>query len=406
MSTSQFDCVIVGGGLAGGLIALALHRARPEFRLALVEAGRRLGGNHRWSWFDSDLTPDGRDLLADFRQNSWDKGYTVAFPKYRRTLNTPYRSMSSNDFHAGLIRDLPEDALLLGRQACQISSQGVELDSGEFLSARAVIDCREFQPSAHLKGGWQVFMGRHMRLNAPHGLEQPMIMDATVDQYAPSGSGGAYRFVYMLPMGAHEVFVEDTYYADDARLDRAVLSSRIDQYCKASGWRNATPIGHETGILPVLTGGDFAAYQTEMSIPGVAIAGMRGGFSHPLTSYTLSIAVENALAIAGEADLTGSQLAAFLEDRARRHWRRTRFYRRLARMLFLAAEPKRRVRVFQRFYRMRAALIERFYAAKSRRFDKLRVLSGIPPVPIFAAIRALFSHGKPLKDDNSTETKA
>ena len=119
----QFDCVIVGGGLAGGLIALALHRARAEFRIALVEAGKVLGGNHRWSWFDSDLDEKGRALLADFRQTSWDTGYDVVFPEYKRSLATPYRSMSSADFHEGLTRELPEAALVLGRKVTSLDAR-------------------------------------------------------------------------------------------------------------------------------------------------------------------------------------------------------------------------------------------------------------------------------------------
>ena len=51
----------------------------------------------------------------------------------------------------------------------------------------------------------------------------------------PSGNGGAYRFVYVLPLGAHEVFVEDTYYADSPVLDRSALSGRIDQYIPEAG---------------------------------------------------------------------------------------------------------------------------------------------------------------------------
>ena len=39
MSAEQLDLAIVGGGLAGGLIALAVHRAHPGLRLALIEAG-------------------------------------------------------------------------------------------------------------------------------------------------------------------------------------------------------------------------------------------------------------------------------------------------------------------------------------------------------------------------------
>ena len=179
MSDSQLDCVIVGGGLAGGLIALALHRARPEFRIALVEAGRVIGGNHRWSWFDSDLSEAGRDLLSAFRQTGWDKGYDVQFPKYRRTLQTSYRSMASGDFHEGLVRELPEKAILLNHKAASLDARGVDLDNGKRLDARTVIDCRSFEPSPHLRGGWQVFLGRHMRLDEPHGLERPVIMDAT-----------------------------------------------------------------------------------------------------------------------------------------------------------------------------------------------------------------------------------
>lgn len=408
MSESQLDCVIVGGGLAGGLIALALHRARPQYRIALIEAGRTIGGNHRWSWFDSDLSDEGRALLEEFRQIGWDDGYEVRFPRYSRSLKTAYRSMASSDFHKGLVRALPESALYLGRRAVSLDARGVELSAPEFgeserLDARCVIDCRSFKPSPHLRGGWQVFLGRHMRLDDPHGVDHPVIMDATVDQLAPHGNGGAYRFVYVLPLGAHDVFVEDTYYADDPDLDRGALSGRIDQYVHDAGWRHAEIIGHEAGALPVLTGGDFAAYQDSIRIPGVAVAGARGGFTHPLTSYTMCVAVENALAVAREADLTGPQLAAMFESRARSHWSRTAYYRLLARFLFFAAKPEKRVNIFQRFYGLRQGLIERFYAARSRPLDKVRVLWGNPPVPIPAAMAAMFKRGTPLKPDAQTE---
>ena len=401
MSDSQFDCVVVGGGLAGGLIALALHRARPEYRIAVIEAGRTIGGNHRWSWFDSDLSEKGRALLSGFRQTGWDQGYEVEFPKYRRALKTSYRSMASADFHTGLMRELPEGAVMLGRKAASLDARGVDLEtpSGETerLDARTVIDCRSFQSSPHLNGGWQVFLGRHMQLEEAHGLERPIIMDANVDQLAPHGNGGAYRFVYTLPLGAHDIFVEDTYYADDPKLDRSALSSRIDQYMHAKGWKDSAVIGHEAGVLPVLTGGNFSAYQDEIRIEGVTVAGARGGFTHPLTSYTMCVAVENALVVAEEADLSGTQLALFFEARAREHWRRTGYYRLLARFLFFAAKPEKRVKVFQRFYKLREGLIERFYAARSNPLGKIRVLWGEPPVPIPSAIVAMFKRGAPLK---------
>jgi lycopene beta-cyclase len=213
-----------------------------------------------------------------------------------------------------------------------------------------------------------------------------MIMDATVAQL------GGYRFVYVLPLGPRDLLVEDTYYQDTPVLDRTALAARLDEYCLAHGWTGEC-IGVETGVLPVVTGGDFGAFQRSHRIDGVAVAGARGGFVHPLTSYTLPFAVETALAIAAEADLPGEQLAAMLEARARRHWRATRFYRRLGAMLFGAARPEDRWRVFARFYRLDEGLIERFYAGRSSLPDRARILCGRPPVPVGSALRALILPG-------------
>ncbi len=250
-------------------------------------------------------------------------------------------------------------------------------------------------------------MGRHLRTPEAHGVSRPIIMDAEVDQLAPYGNGqnsdeGAYRFVYVLPLGSHDLFIEDTYYADKPELDRALLSSRIDQYQRQMGW-TGEQVGFETGVLPVITGGDFGAYQQGQRIEGVAQAGARGGFVHPLTSYTLPIAVDVALAVAEDADLPGEQLAAKLEARARRHWSAMSFYRLLASLLFGAAEPTERDRIFARFYGLSEPLIERFYAGRSSFGQKFRVLAGKPPVPIHRAIKAMFSSYPPLTKPTLTK---
>lgn len=391
MTGRMIDVAIAGGGLAGGLIALALHRARPELRVALVESGPAFGGNHRWSWFASDLSAEGTALLDPFRTSAWN-GYSVAFPDHARQLDTAYRSLASVDFDAALRRELPGDAVLSDRTVAALDAQGIDLASGERIEARTVIDCRGIDAAPQLTGGWQIFMGRHLRTAQAHGLDRPIIMDADVAQH------GAYRFVYTLPLSSEELFVEDTYYASTPALDRNALSGRIDRYCARAGW-NGEPLGFETGVLPVITGGDFAAFQAAHRTHGVAVAGTRGGFIHPLTSYSLPFAVQTALTVAREADLSGVQLSALLEAGARRHWARTRFYRQLGRMLFAAGAAEDRWRVFARFYRLPSALIERFYAARSTRLDRTRVLCGRPPVPVIGAMAALTGQGRSLARD-------
>ena len=404
---ARHDVAIVGGGLAGGLIALALHRHAPDCRFVVVEAGRSLGGHHRWSWFETDIRPNARALMSGFALNGWDEGYDITFPRLGRTLPTSYRSLASAEFHRALTAELPPERVMLDTKAASLDADGVTLVDGTRLAAKRVIDCRPFKPSKALNGGWQVFLGQQFRCETPHGLTRPVIMDASVDQIAPYGNGAAYRFVYVLPLSPTDVFIEDTYYADQPKMDAEVLKGRVAEYAHRNGWKGEV-VDQEAGILPVISGGDFNAALAEVAIPGVALAGARGGFSHPLTSYTLPFAVDNALAIAHliakRPDLSGAELAAFCQRRSKRHWRATAYYRMLSRMLFEAAEPDKRVVVFEHFYALRGALVERFYAGRSTWPDRLRILTGKPPVAIPRAIRALFSSGKPL-DVKPLDTK-
>lgn len=395
MSGRDVDIAIAGGGLAGGLLALSIHRAHPDMRILLLEAGEALGGNHRWSWFASDLDEDGKALMAPFPKAEWKDGYEVRFPAYRRQLGSSYLSLASADFDRTLREFLPAEAVRTGSRVAALEDGRVTLENGETILSRAVIDCRDFEASGALAGGWQLFLGQHIRTHEPHGLTRPVIMDATVEQLSPFGNDGAYRFVYVLPLGPDEIFVEDTYYALDPKMDRELLQSRTQAYVRDNGWAGEV-IGQEAGVLPVVTAGDFGSFQADRRVYGVALAGARGLFTHPLTSYTLPIAVENALAIAKLADLPGPELAARVENRARKHWDTTAYYRALGRMLFDAAEPDQRYRVFERFYRLRAPLIERFYAAHSTPFDKLRILVGRPPVSVTRAITALLGKGRSL----------
>jgi lycopene beta-cyclase len=58
-------------------------------------------------------------------------------------------------------------------------------------------------------------------------------------------------------------------------------------------------------------------------------------------------------------------------------------------MLFGAADPPQRFKVLQRFYRLPAPLIARFYSGQSTWADRVRILAGKPPVAISRAIKVL-----------------
>ena len=388
MPAPTIDIAILGGGLAGGLIALALARQRPELRLALIEQGPSFGGNHIWSFFGSDVAPGHRWLVEPLIAARW-AGYDVRFPALRRTLGTAYHSCTSELLDAALRAALPAAALMTGVAVASATQSQVTLVDGTVLEAGGVIDARGAAGSPHLVGGWQKFAGQMLRLEAPHGLARPIVMDATVAQE------DGYRFVYCLPFSDHEVFVEDTYYADGPALDLARLRGNIAAYARAHGWTIAEVLREEAGVLPVIAGGDFAAFWGD-DATAPARAGVRAALVHPLTSYSLPQAVRFAAHIASLGDVSGACLARASYEAASAQWRRGRYERMLTTMLFGAAAPERRYRVLQRFYGLSQSLIERFYAGRMTLADRARVLLGKPPVPIGAAVKSLAGHGRPL----------
>jgi len=375
----QCAVAIVGGGLAGALIAHALCHRHRGLRVRLVEPGP-IGGNHIWSFFDSDVAARDRWIVAPFVTHRW-QGYDVAFPGHARRLPTGYNSIRSGRLAMRLAQLLPAGTVV-AQAAVDLTPTAVALADGRTLAAGAVIDARGVADLGTLDLGWQKFLGRELRLDRPHGLRRPVVMDATPVQ------DDGYRFVYTLPFAADRVFVEDTYYSDGPTLDPAALAARIDAYAAARGWTVAAVESEEAGALPVAMGGDFDAYWRS-SGAGIAKAGMRAGLFHPLTGYSLPDAVRLAALIAGAPRHDSSGFCRLTRDFAEECWEKRAFYRLLARLLFRAAEPGERYRVLERFYRLRPGLIERFYAGRSTFVDKTCILAGKPPVPLDAAVRVL-----------------
>ncbi len=369
--------IIAGGGLAGCLAALALARLRPEVPVLLVEQGAGFGGNHIWSFFDSDVAAEDRWLVDPFVAASWGS-YDVRFPERHRTLQTGYNSSRSALLDRLVRETLAPDSYRLGAAISDIAADGATID-GVRVPALALIDARGAGRLDALDLGWQKFVGRELRLAAPHGLERPIVMDACVDQ------GDGYRFVYCLPFTEDRLLVEDTYYTEGPALDPADVATRIGAYAARMGWQVAAVEHEEIGVLPVAMGGDFESFWPAGE--PVARIGLRGGFFHPTTGYSLPDAVRVAMLIARQQDF--GALAATLRAEAARLWRERGFYRLLDRMLFRAAASAERYKVLQHFYRLDAGVIERFYAARSTMLDRLRILSGRPPVPLGRALAAM-----------------
>jgi lycopene beta-cyclase len=380
----DFDIILAGGGLANGLIALRLAQLRPALRVAIVESGEILGGNHTWSSFASDLTAGQREWTAPLFAYRWDR-YDVRFPARQRTLAAGYGSCTSERLAAAVTAALPAGNILLKSPVVAIAPTSVTLADQRILTAGAVIDGRGQGPTKALDLRWQKFLGQEVELAAPHGLRGPVIMDATVSQF------DGYRFVYTLPFGPRHVLIEDTYFSDGADLSPELLRRHLADYAASQGWEIVRVIREERGILPLGIGGDINAFWDEGDA-GVPRVGLRAGMFHPVTGYSFPDAVAMADLIAGLPVFDAATIYRAVRDHSVRAWKSRGMYRLLNRMLFLAARDEERREVLQRFYEHDDDLVGRFYAARPKLRDWQQILSGKPPIPVLRAITTLVKY--------------
>lgn len=373
----KLDLILVGGGLANGLLADRLAATRPELSFVVLELGATLGGNHTWSFHGSDVSQAQRAWLARFCGGDW-ASHDVDLPGVTRRIGGSYHSIRSEDFDRQLRSTLGE-RVRTGCRVSDVSATRVVLESGEVLEAGAVLDARA--QAFDFPAGFQKFLGQELELTAPHGLARPMLMDATVEQL------DGFRFVYALPWSERRVLVEDTRYSDTPALDLPSMRLRITQWVNARGWKIGSVLREEAAALPIPLGG-------KVPQPDRPVLGVAAGLFHATTGYSLPFAASLAERLCGLPTLDAASLTHTLNRIARLHWDSQSFFRLLNRMLFRGAAPAERVKIFSSFYGHDDELIGRFYAGKLTLVDKVRALQrGAPTVPPIRAMRAAFGLG-------------
>lgn len=375
----EFDYVLVGGGLQNALLASALSVAQPRARVALVEAEMQLGRAHTWSFHARDIDAAAAEFVSPLIAHAWD-GYDVRFPSLSRTLGGGYACVSGERLHEVTTRLFAERShyrLLLGRKARHLHPHRVELEDGEPLEGALVVDARGPSRLEARVAGYQKFLGLELEFSAEHGLTRPLLMDAEVEQL------DGFRFLYVLPFSPTRALVEDTRFSDTSALDPAALREDIAHYVRGRGWPAARVVREEIGVLPLPSRLPTPLLESPLK------AGYAGGWLHPTTGYSFPIAARLAHFIAERAPqrLFGRDF----ERLAREQARQARFAQLLNRLLFDAVGPEDRRGVFERFYRLDAATIARFYALTTTALDRARILCGRPPPGV--SLRRALSRG-------------
>lgn len=355
--------IILGGGLWGSMLAFFFQSSNPNCDFELYEKNERLGGDHTWSFHSSDVSFHVLEMMKPLICFSWES-QVVKFPLFTRTFPVGYHSILSSHFHESLIKFLPSQKVFLG----------TEKSPKDFSNDCVIFDCRNL--TSGLKGGWQNFVGLDVTLKKPHGLEAPIIMDATVPQL------DGYRFVYYLPWSSTRVLIEDTRYSDAKRINVEEWKKGLVELIEKQGWEIETVDRVEVGSLII----PFEEHTKNDNSPHVISL---SGIAHEVTGYSLPDCVRlcHMLSTLPQKTLKGftSAIANYKQERKRR----SSFYRLLNRFLFLGSPAPLRYKMLQHFYKLPESLIQRFYAGQTSPLDMLKFFSGRPPLSLAGVYKVL-----------------
>ena len=405
------DYIIVGGGLQGGLLTLAIKHHRPEATILLIERNREVGGNHTWSFHPKDVPAEARPWIEPLVTTRW-QSYFVRFPGFERRVNLPYATISSHHFativtesfrelqatgyqetsadvfhsrgsignrtssqasvnnaSADWSSDQAESRLLTATDIEFIDEKSVRTQDGVTFEGKVVIDCRgsgRLGNDAACDGGFQKFFGFEIELDKDWPESDPVVMDACQDQ------SNGFRFIYSLPFSTRRVLVEDTQFSDDPSIDRAECLRSVEAFVRGKTDATWSIVREETGCLPMpLTKSSMP--QANLPLQG----GYAGGWFHAATGYSFPLAVRYANAVAAVEPEDAFEAVAVLvvENQSQ-----AKFTRLLNRLLFRLVKPSKRWSIFRRFYRVLSdETISRFYAHRFTKKDAFRIVVGRPP---------------------------
>lgn len=234
--------------------------------------------------------------------------YTDAEPD--RTLQAPYLRFDTERLQSGLLGAARRAGVsvipgrVLGLGECRDGVQHVSLDSGP-ARARVVVDASgrglpglDWQPTGGPGPGFQVAWGERVRVDThPWAAGEGVLMDwRRLRDVGPEHGDlvGLPTFLYVMPLGPHEVFVEETSLVARPGLSLEVCRARLDARLAQLGVVKREVLEVERCIIPMGGGPVRPDGWGRPVLPFGAAAGL----VHPASGYSLLASLRLAPTVA------------------------------------------------------------------------------------------------------------
>ncbi|HYJ53821.1 MAG TPA: lycopene cyclase family protein [Allosphingosinicella sp.] len=355
--------LIAGGGLAGSLAALAMARHRPDVPLLVVEERETFGGEGHRLFAETELEEKGAALAGAIAPARW-PGFYLAFPGLARKIKGEWGDLDAASLHKAMTAALTPGQYRLGTKVVAVREDALVLDGGETIKAEGAIDARGATNLSALSLIYEARLERDYAFRAPHRVDRPVTIDATVPQ------GGGLRYFECVPLDETRLAIADVCISERSQSDDQA-GARIDLYLKTRGWDRPRKLAERSAARPLPYDGDFAAFW-RLGGARVAKIGLRGGFIHPVSGRSVGDAVRTALLLARQQSFAGEALHDAFEADAKQLWKKRELARSVAAAIAGAPADERLARL-EALYRLDGAVIERLFGDRPGLLDRGRV---------------------------------
>ena len=371
-STVNTDVLIIGGGLSGLSLAVALIEQQTGMSVAVVEPRSRYNNDRTWSFWGP--IHHRLDRLVARQWSQWSFGLKDSPSRTIECSEKPYQSIESIRFYRWAkdqIEAAPNVGLYLGEtiERCHKQDEIWSAASQQHqFNARLVVDTRPpSNEQLHTSALYQCFVGQV--IEAPGGFDPDcveLMTDMASDEHGLS-------FTYCLPLSADQALVEFTRFAAHP-IDWPVLETDLQTLKSRRGWLDAPVTRTERGVLPM----GMPARQSDD--PSYVYAGTSAGGLRAATGYGFWRIQRWAQCCAWALDRGQGPLAHPPEPKIQ-GWMDDLFLR------VLRSHPRRAPELFFRLHqRVPAEVLIRFLSDESNWIDKLKVVLSLPKRPFLAIL--------------------
>jgi len=387
LKTESYDIIIAGGGLSGLSLAWYLAEGNYEGKVLVIDSSFAPLNNKTWSFWAKDKPP-----FQQLVYKSWPRAYTCVQNNPQNHNLAPYtyhciRSGDFKEFVLSAIKNLP-NFHLLEENVLDLSGENSKPEmitkDGRHFKADYMFQSI-FKPKqlsfAEIKYPLiQHFLGWEIKSKTPiFDAETITFMD--FDEYWQNG----VAFMYVLPWHASSALLEFTVFSHTLE-DEHIYETKIYEYLekkfglKFSGF---TIERTEKGKIPMEDRPYLPWYDTNIMNLGTV-----GGLTKPSTGYTF-MRVQNHARQLAKTLIEGKNPALPPQSQAR-----YRVYDLLL-LHVLSTSSKKSLEVFKSLFKKNSIQqVFAFLDEDTTLTDDLKIMSSVPYIPFFKAIKAnVFDRG-------------